>query len=213
MKYKLDQYPGEKNIFVVTTDNQYDLAMIFFRAQEYYESPFKQIKGKEFTLMKAMELYSKKFGDGAFTYTKDWAGFNVPGKVLDTLYGPGYKYSIEDFNEYDYEMEEIFNKIKSKEFYLIGAVKKDASTIAHELCHARFALDKNYKKKVRELLKQLPEKIKKKIEDYLLSIGYCKGVLEDELQAYITCDYHLLEENIKFSAKDKEKLWKIHCSF
>jgi hypothetical protein len=163
--------------------------------------------------MKAMELYSKKFGDGAFTYTKDWAGFNVPGKVLDTLYGPGYKYSIEDFNEYDYEMEEIFNKIKSKEFYLIGAVKKDASTIAHELCHARFALDKNYKKKVRELLKQLPDKMKKKIEDYLLSIGYCKGVLEDELQAYVSSDYHFLEENIKFSAKDKEKLWKIHCSF
>ena len=213
MKYKLDQYPGEKNIFVVTTNNQYDLAMLFFRAQEYYESPFKQIKGKEFTLMKAMELYSKKLGDGAFTYTKDWAGFNVPGKVLVTLYGPGYKYNIEDFNEYDYEMEEIFNKIKSKEFYLIGAVKKDASTIEHELCHARFALDKNYKKKVRELLKQLPDKMKKKIEDYLLSIGYCKGVLEDELQAYITCDYHFLEENIKFSAKDKEKLWKIHCSF
>ena len=213
MKYKLDQYPGEKNIFVVTTDNQYDLAMLFFRAQEYYESPFKQIKDKEFTLMKAMELYSKKFGDGAFTYTKDWAGFNVPGKVLVTLYGPGYKYSIEDFNEYDYEMEEIFNKIKSKEFYLIGAVKKDASTIAHELCHARFALDKNYKKKVRELLKQLPDKIKKKIKDYLLSIGYCKGTLEDELQAYVSSDYHFLIENIKFSQRDEKKLWEVHCSF
>ena len=213
MKYKLDQYPGEKNIFVVTTDNQYDLAMLFFRAQEYYESPFKQIKGKEFTLMKAMELYSKKLGDGAFTYTKDWAGFNVPGKVLVTLYGPGYKYNNQYPSEYDGHMESILSMIKPKEFYLIGAVKKDASTIEHELCHARFALDKNYKKKVRELLKQLPDKIKKKIEDYLLTIGYCKGVLEDELQAYITCDYHFLEENIKFSAKDKEKLWKIHCSF
>ena len=213
MKYKLDQYPGEKNIFVVTTDNQYDLAMLFFRAQEYYESPFKQIKGKEFTLMKAMELYSKKLGDGAFTYPKDWAGFNVPGKVLDTLYGPGYKYNIQDPSEYDGHMECILSMIKPKEFYLIGAVKKDVATIEHELCHARFALDKNYKKKVRELLKQLPDKMKKKIEDYLLSIGYCKGVLEDELQAYITCDYHFLEENIKFSAKDKEKLWKIHCSF
>ena len=213
MKYKLDQYPNEKNIFVVTTDNQYDLAMLFMRAQEYYESSFKHIRGKEFTILKFMELYSKKFGDGAFTYTKDWAGFNVPGKVLDTLYGPGYKYSIEDFNEYDYEMEEIFNKIKSKEFYLIGAVKKDASTIEHELCHARFALDKNYKKKVRELLKKLPESIKNKIKKHLLSIGYCQRTLEDELQAYVSSYYHLLIENIKFSAKDKEKLWDVHCSF
>ena len=213
MKYKLDKYPNEEHIYVVTTDNQYDLAMLFFRAQEYYESPFKQIKGKEFTIIKAMELYSKKLGDGAFTYAADWAGFNVPGKVLDTLYGPGYKYSITDPNEYDGHMEVILNMIKSKEFYLIGAVKKDASTIEHELCHARFALDKNYKKRVREILNQLPEKMKKKIEDYLLSIGYCKGVLEDELQAYVSSDFHFLVENIKFTKAEDKKLWAVHCSF
>jgi hypothetical protein len=213
MKYKLNQYPNEEHIYVVTTDNQYDLAMLFMRVQEYYESSFKQIKGKEFTIFKFMELYSKKFGDGAFTYAKDWEGFNVPGKVLDTLYGPGYKYNIQDPSEYDGHMEEILNKIKSKEFYLIGAVNKDASTIEHELCHARFALDKNYKKKVREILKQLPDNIKKKIKDHLLSIGYCKGMLEDELQAYVSSDYYYLIENIKFSKGDKKMLWKIHCSF
>jgi len=213
MKYKLEQYPGEESIFVVTTDNQYDLAMLFMRVQEYYESPFKQIRGKEFTIIKFMELYSKKLGDGAFTYAKDWPGFNVPGNVIKTIYGPGYKYHIEDFNDYDYEMEEILNKIKSKEFYLIGAVKKDASTIEHELCHARFALDKNYRKKAKDILKKLPDKIRKKIEDYLLSIGYCKGTLEDELQAYIANDYHYLIENIKFSLKDEKKLWNLHCTF
>jgi hypothetical protein len=213
MKYKLNQYPNEKNIYVVTTDNQYDLAMLFMRAQEYYESSFKQIKGKEFTIFKFMELYSKKFGDGAFTYAADWAGFNVPGSVLLKMYGPGYKYNIEDYNEYDEHMENILINIKGDNFYLIGAVNKDASTIEHELCHAKFALDKNYKKKVRDILKKLPDKIKKKIKDYLLSIGYCKYVLEDELQAYISNDYHYLTDNITFTKKEQEKLWKIHCSF
>jgi hypothetical protein len=213
MKYKLNQYPNEKNIFVVTTDNQYDLAMLFMRAQEYYESPFKQIKGKEFTIIKFMELYSKRFGENAFTYTTDWVGFNVPSNVLDTLYGPGYKYHINDPNEYDEHMEVIFNSIKSKEFYLIGAVKKDIDTIEHEFCHAKFALDKEYKKKVREILKKLPDKIKKKIEKYLLSIGYCKSSLEDELQAYISTDFYYLVENIKFTAKEDKKLWEIHCTF
>jgi hypothetical protein len=213
MKYKLDQYPNEKNIFIVTTDNQYDLAMLFMRAQEYYESPFKQIKGKEFTIIKFMELYSKRFGDGSFTYTTDWAGFNVPSKVLNTLYGPGYKYHINDPNEYDEYMEVILSSIKSKEFYLIGAVKKDTATIEHELCHARFALDKEYRKRVREILKMLPNKMKKKIENYLLAIGYCQGTLEDELQAYISSDFHYLVENIKFTPKEDKKLWEIHCSF
>jgi len=212
MKYKLEQYPGEKNIFVVTTDNQYDLAMLFLRVQEYYESPFKQIRGKEFTLMKFMELYSKKFGDGAFTYANDWVGFNVPGDILVTLYGDNYNYHIEDYNEYDQHMTDIVNQIRG-EFYLIGAVKKDANTIGHELCHARFGLDKEYKKKARSILKKLPDKIKKKIEDYLLSIGYCKGALEDELQAYIANDYHQLVESIKFSQKDQKKLWSLHCTF
>jgi len=213
MKYKLEQYPNEENIYVVTTDNQYDLAMLFMRAQEYYESPFKQIKGKEFTILKAMELYSKKFGDGAFTYARDWAGFNVPGDVLLKMYGTGYKYSIEDHNEYDRHMEDIVTKINSTNFYLIGAVKKDASTIEHELCHAKYALDKKYKKKVKDILKKLPDKIKNKIKNYLLSIGYCKGTLEDELQAFISCDYYYLIENIKFSKKDEKKLWEIHCYF
>ena len=213
MKYKLEQYPGEESIFIVTTDNQYDLAMLFMRVQEYYESPFKQIRGKEFTIIKFMELYSKKLGDGAFTYAKVWAGFNVPGEAIKTIYGPGYKYHIEDYNEYDEIMEGIALQIRSKEFYLIGAVKKDASTIEHELCHARFGLDKNYRKKAKDILKKLPNKIRKKIEDYLLSIGYCKGTLEDELQAYIANDYHYLIENIKFSEKDKKKLWNLHCTF
>jgi hypothetical protein len=213
MKYKLDQYPNEENIYVVTTDNQYDLAMLFMRAQEYYESSFKEIKGKEFTILKFMELYSKKFGDGAFTYAADWAGFNVPSKVLNTLYGPWVKYVLEDFNEYDYEMEEILNKIESKEFYLIGAVKKDTATIEHELSHAKYALDKNYRKRVKEILKKLPSKIKKKIEKYLLSVGYCKKVLEDELQAYIANDFHYLVENIKFTKAEDKKLWEVHCTF
>jgi hypothetical protein len=213
MKYKLEQYPDEENIYVVTTDNHYDLAMLFMRAQEYYESSFKQIRGKEFTIFKFMELYSKKLGDGAFTYAADWAGFNVPSKVLLKMYGLGYQYNIEDYNEYDKHMEDILNKIKGNNFYLIGAVKKDAHTIEHELCHAKYALDKNYKKRVKDILKRLPDKMRKKIEDYLLSIGYCRKVLEDELQAYIANDYYYLIENIKFSKRDEQKLWEIHCTF
>jgi hypothetical protein len=88
------------------------------RAQEYYESPFKQIKGKEFTIIKFMELYSKRFGENAFTYTTDWAGFNIPSKVLSTLYGSDYKYHINDPNEYDEHMEVIFNTIKLNPFLL-----------------------------------------------------------------------------------------------
>jgi len=48
IKYKLKEI--YKGIFLVTIQDEYDLAMTFCRLQEYYESPFKQIRGKTFEM-------------------------------------------------------------------------------------------------------------------------------------------------------------------
>ena len=69
-----------KNIFQVEAESQYDLAMTFIRIQEFYESPFREIRGHDFILEKYMDRYAKEYGN--FTYTTDWNGFNVPGDIV-----------------------------------------------------------------------------------------------------------------------------------
>ena len=220
--YKLSRHPGEDNIFVCTMKDIYDLSMTFMRVQEYYESPFKQIRGKHFNFLEFMKLYSLKFGDGAFTYPSDWAGFNVPGKCVVEL----YKTIYDDYNVYDSVMTKIAIEIereisgkrnislnKSEDvgnYYLIGMQEGDQGALDHELCHAKFALNKKYKKKALENLKKVPVPILKKIEKYLLSIGYCKKTLKDEFQAYIAVDYNFLVDCIKFTKKEEKKLKEIH---
>ena len=50
-------YPG---VYLCTIKDMYDLTMTFCRVQEFYESPFKQIRNKKFLLLEFMKLYSKK---------------------------------------------------------------------------------------------------------------------------------------------------------
>ena len=57
MKIKYDFINGEvkkikPNIYSVIIKDDYDRAMVFCRYQEFYESPYNEIRGKFFTLEK-----------------------------------------------------------------------------------------------------------------------------------------------------------------
>jgi len=197
-KYTLAKlYDG---VYYCKINNMYDLTMTFCRVQEFYESPFKAIRGKKFTLVDFMKIYSK--ANGNFTYPLDWGGFNVPGPVIADLYAKG----IDDYNIYDSIIEDIHNSINEKlkqknHYYLIGA-NNNKTTIEHEVCHAFYFLDQEYKKKVNKELSKLDRKVYKKMTDVLLNIGYNKVVLLDELQAYLITDSSLIDDNIKLNKKE-----------
>ena len=69
------------NCFILNFKTQYELSSTFMRVQEFYESPFKNIKNKLFSHIQFMDTYANEYGN--FTYTSDWAGFNVPGNVFN----------------------------------------------------------------------------------------------------------------------------------
>jgi hypothetical protein len=163
-------------------------------------------------MTKFMKLYAQKFGGGVFTYMEDWAGFNVPSKVINELYK---KKSLIDLNSYDATFLKIIGEIEKqtkKDYYLIGSRSNDASTLQHELCHAKFALNKKYKRQALALIRSIPKPIMFKIERHLISIGYSRKTLKDEVQAYVTCDYQMLIENINFTEKEEKKLFTIHSN-
>ncbi len=176
MKIK-EIYP---NLFLYTFPNQYELASTFIRLQEFYESPYKQIRGKYFTLEKFMDLYAKDQKDNKFTYFSDWNGFNVPGNIV---YNFEDKF-CQDFTDKEIKLLSPIGDLYKKNFYIIGVIKEGKDTIEHEIAHGLYYLNEDYKSEMSRIINNMPKIMKKMAEKYLLDNGYCKSVLKDELQAY-----------------------------
>jgi hypothetical protein len=169
------------NIFLLEFDHEYDMCMTFLRYQEYYESPSPKFRGKKFKILDFMRWYSLKFGNGNFTYPTDWSGFNLPDYVIRKVYDLG----IDDPNMYDELMWSVYQECNQKSdgrFYIIGVVKGNGA-LEHEIAHALFYVDAEYKRKVTKLVKAMPPEMRKVMNAYLLKVGYTPGVFIDETQA------------------------------
>lgn len=180
-------------IYCVEIDDDYDRAMLFCRYQEFYESPYKRFRGKPFTWMEYMRFYKTSWKKRTFTYPDDWSGYNIPSNVLDKANDTFYKET-----EYDEVMNNIYfycainaqnkNNGTRCNWYLIGASSKDKGTTNHEIAHGLYFTNKEYKKNVTNLIKNIKpihyEKLKKK----LIKMGYVddKKIIDDEIQAFMS---------------------------
>lgn len=176
VKFKFKQL--FENVYVITS-NQYDLSMIFCRAQEFYESP--KFKNKKFSIWDYFRWYSLE--NECFSYTKDFEGYNIPVQIAKLCY---------KLNKVETPYDEIFikliNTIKNKNSYLIGVSSLNGITYKHELCHAFYYLNYDYKKSMDEITKKIEYKKMKIIEKKLSDIGYHKDVFKDEVQAYMATE-------------------------
>lgn len=197
--YKLIEI--KPRIFFMEFKDNYKMSMHFLRYQEYYESASSQFRGKAFTILEFMEWYSKKYGNGAFTYPIDWAGFNIPGNIIPKVCA----LDISDFNEYDYVMEQVYlecqDKYSDNKFYIIGAVGQ-AFAMKHEIAHGLFYTQPGYKKAMTNLVKELKPSLRKSIYETLEDIGYTPKVYVDECQAYLSTG---LTKNFKVKIKNEHK--------
>lgn len=182
-------------IFLVRCKTQYEITSTFMRLQEFYESPYKDIRGKYFTLEQYMDRYAKETGN--FTYTSDWSGFNVPGDVV-----------LDFFDRFEFDLlekeKELYKVIapalkKGNKFYLLGIFKN--GTLNHELAHGYYYLDDHYRRAMNSITIGL--KYRKRVESWLTKIGYTKEVFLDEIQAYLgTSKAISLKERFKINYKD-----------
>jgi len=199
IKYKLKKiYPG---IYLCTIKDRYDLAMTFCRVQEFYESPYKEIRGKHFRLLDLMKTYVKKRKEESFLYPEHWCGFNIPGNIIKNLYYSD-KHRLMDINEYDLTIMDINDTISEKTnelYYLIACGGAEKSTIYHEVCHGLYCLDKTYRDGVNHIINKIKPTAYKKISKVLLDLGYCKQTLKDEIQAYLTTGADTIHSEAKFN--------------
>jgi hypothetical protein len=203
---KFDIIKAAEQIYWLKFEDSYDLAMTFLRYQEFYESPNEQFRGKSFTILDFQEWYAKDRG-GFFTYPNDWAGFNLPSSVIDQVLNAG----ISDLNKYDTAIENTHRQIKEEvwkdsytdDYYLIGSASEELDP--HEFGHARYYMDKAYRKEMSEHISALDGKSYQKLTDRLMDMGYTEKVLHDEIQAYLsTSNDRDLIQNCK--KKDWERI-------
>lgn len=183
INYKIKEV--KDNIFAVIIKDKYDRAMTFCRVQEYYESPSPKFRGKQFSIWDYMKWYAEKYKNG-FSYANDWSGFNIPIKIVRECYNGLNKYET----PYDKVMGEIIQKIAMyREGYVIGCSNTTDSTFKHEVCHALYYTNKEYKKKMDAMTKGLPKKYYNTLKVNLMQMGYAQKVIDDEIQAYMQYGY------------------------
>lgn len=180
IKYKVEKINND--IFAITVPDRYDLAMLFCRVQEFYESPNRKIRNKVFSIWDYYSWYSKT-NSGCFSYVKDYCGFNLPIKIARKCYSLN---KIE--TPYDKLFKSIINDIKSEDGYVIGVDKINTSTFYHELCHGLYYTNKKYKKEMDAVTRSISKFNINKFKKNLREKGYCMSVFNDEMQAYMSTE-------------------------
>lgn len=174
-------------IFHLEFEEIIDLTSTFLRFQEYYESP--EFRGKIFTLDEYKEWYIKI--RGIFSYYTDWGGFNIPSYILKPfLEGK--------FNPLTAREKQILDEFRDRteKYYIIGTYKSSKhqkSTLKHEIAHALFYINREYRDAILEALKEVNiDKFKSHLLD---SGGYIEDVLFDEYQAYLLSNWKYFKNN------------------
>lgn len=189
-----------KNIFAVVVPEDYDRGMLFCKAQEFYESIDKNFINKKFSIWDYYRWYSLKSGNGCFSYARDYVGFNFPLIVGKKCY---------EVNEietpYDEEMNKIIEKlfVNGEKQYIIGVDSLNNSTFYHELCHALYYTNFDYRVEMDKLTNSLSKENLKKFKINLAKKGYNKKVLKDEIQAYMSTE---IDSKIAKGIREKKKI-------
>ena len=182
-------------IYLIEAQNRQVLADTFMRFQEYYESP--EFKGKVFTVEEFAHWYAQKYG--AWTYSRDWYGFNIPSKVL----APFRNGQFDPLTENEKHLLEICAKATG-DFYVIGVTpgaEYFTETVKHEFVHGAYHVNENYRKDVASCL--AGHRIKT-IRKGLTKMGYHSDVHDDEANAYVLVEPETISEIA--TERDTQKL-------
>ena len=186
-------------IYLIESESRQDLARMFMRFQEYYESP--QFKGKTFTVDEFAHWYAKKYG--SFTYARDWYGFNIPASVLE----PFRQGQFDPLTLKERKLLKLCEKADASS-YIIGVTPNAEyfkETVRHEFVHGAFHVNCLYRNEVKACL--LDNRIKE-ITRGLKKMGYHQDVFADETNAYVLVEPDTIQEyvSIQNTKNIREKL-------
>jgi len=184
---QIELYHCGDHIWAVRSTERTTRALMFMRAQEYYESSFDEIIGKQFKVSRFVDIYKQHYGKQEFTYGSDWAGFNIPSTVLEECM---FNVPEDEINNWDKLMISVINTIKEQEsdhnYYLLGVDELDNSLLEHEFAHAMWFTLPEYKAEMSKMNEECDPIVKDMMYKCITEYGYADHVLPDEMQAYMS---------------------------
>lgn len=185
-----------EHIIHISMDDKNELAETMMRFQEYYESPFEDIRGKIFTLgyLKSKGSRSKPRVNaycGNSLLEAEWDGYNFPSSVLD----PFIKGLFDPLTKNEQALVEMF-RYRTDEFYVIATYgdQEAVNTLEHEIRHAMYGLSEGYRNEVNKALNEFRVQLEP-LKKCLSHWGYHTDVLDDECHAYMGADHDYFFRN------------------
>ena len=196
-------------IYLVESKTRQDLDQMFMRFQEYYESP--EFKGKTFSVDEFVHWYTQKYK--AFTYTRDWYGFNMPASVLE----PFRNGQFDPLTSKETNLLKLCEKADANS-YIIGVTPNAEyfkETVKHEFVHGAFHVNYFYRDEVKACL---ADNSVKEVSFGLKKMGYHQDVFADETNAYVLIEPETIQEfvsvsNTKHLREDLSKVFQKHFGF
>lgn len=183
------------------------MALMFMRFQEYTEG-LKKFRNSILPEGDMLIHYLKK--KKKIYYKDGFLGFNITSHTISEIIAKKAKDTV--WNKYEQALidETLALSLvkKQKTYSVIAWVKGDKATKKHELCHAHYFTNIEYRKKVDALLFDSEISLKK-AEKYLKKQGYYVGnpyILMDEINAYVTTDKPSIVKKFGLPKKIVKKL-------
>ena len=178
-------------IYQFNYKNLRTMSKAFLRLQEHYESPY--FKDKVFTVSEFREWYIKEYG--VFDYYSSYDGFNIPSTVVTKFLDPNSSFKHPSYEEKALlrELKAIYQVHKNNPFYIIGTHTGEPSAIRHELAHALWHINKEYRNRAISIMDFSNVNYDPMIKGFLQK-HYHKSVWHDEIHAYLLANWDYLED-------------------
>jgi hypothetical protein len=157
------------------------MTLAMCRLQEFYESPFPEIRGHVFTLDDLIAAYAQP--DGSIDYFSYWEGFNVPPEAVEA-----FRHGFKDTSLRELRIISAWQLAGQP--YVI-ATDGDEAALRHELAHARWYSDQRYRADASVILNAMPLTLTHKLWHGLRNgdrYANDPKLLNDEVNAYLAAD-------------------------
>ncbi len=165
-----------KDAFHLTFPMPEEMNSTFIRFSAYSEN--EHFKGKIFSVEDLKKHYG---GSYLFDRFSRRSGRNIPSAVLK----PFYDGKFNPLSKHEQNLLNVFSHKKNDRFYITAtSADGNPSIKKHELAHALFYINSEYRVEVNKVLGELDGSLREKVEkDMLNRFFYHPSVLDDELHA------------------------------
>lgn len=172
------------NVLLVSFPNRKELTFTMCRVEEFYEAASDKLRGQVFTWAEFIDEFTDD--EGHMDYFHSWSGFNVPGATFNT-----WMTNFKDMSSRELELIRlVMNGVSNitdldSRYYIIAAVTGGSEIEDHEIAHATYYVNEDYKIAMDELNAKLDADARLLLINSFTDLGYSATVHEDELQAFL----------------------------